>query len=291
MVSVIVNTAAILLGGAVGLLLKKGIPKRFSGAIMTGIGLCVSVIGISGALKGENLIILVVSIVLGAITGTALKLDDRLTALGEIIERKFTRSGGGGVDGAIASERRGVAADERRNGGTGEREGIAASERDDVAADERNTDNSVVNSGKSSISQGFVTASLLFCVGAMAIVGSINSGLTGDHTIIFAKSAIDLISAVILAASLGAGVLFSAASVFLYQGLLVLLAQLLRPLLGDPALVAEIGCAGSVIIIALGLNLIGITKIKVADFLPAILFVPIVYTIARLLSEAVPLLR
>ena len=243
MLGVLVNTAAVLLGGAIGLLLKKGIPKRLSGAIMTGIGLCILVIGISGALQGENLIILIVSVVLGVITGTALKLDDRLTALGDKIENRFTRSG--------------------------DDDGKAGS--------------------KSSISQGFVTASLLFCVGAMAIIGSISSGLTGDHTIIFTKSFIDLISACILAASLGIGVLFSAASIFLYQGLLVLLAQLLRPLLTNTTLIAEIGCTGSVIIVALGLNLIGVTRIKVADFLPAIVFVPIVYTLARLLSSLFPL--
>ena len=243
MLSVFVNTVAVLLGSAIGLLLKKGIPKRFSGAIMTGIGLCMLTIGISGALQGENLIILVVSVVLGVITGTALKLDDRLTALGDKLEKRFAHSG-----------------------------------EDDGKVE-----------GKSSISQGFVTASLLFCVGAMAIIGSINSGLTGDHTIIYTKSFVDLISACILAASLGIGVLFSAASIFLYQGLLVLLAQLLRPLLTNSSLIAEIGCAGSVIIIALGLNLIGIARIKVADFLPAIVFVPIVYTIAQLLSGVIPL--
>ena len=232
MLSVLVNTAAILVGGAIGLLFNKGIPKRFSSAIMTGIGLCVLYIGISGALKGENTIILVVSIVLGVATGTALKLDDRLNSLGMKLEKKFSRSGD--------------------------------------AQD------------KPSIAQGFVTGSLLFCVGALAIIGSINSGLTGDHTIIFTKSTIDLISAAVLTVSLGVGILFSAGSVLIYQGLLVLLAQLLRPLLDNPSLLAELNCAGSVIIVALGLNLIGITRIKVADFLPAIIFAPIIFIIIDL---------
>jgi len=199
---------------------------------MTGIGLCVLFIGISGALQGENLIVLVVSVVLGVAVGTALKLDDRLNSLGRKLEKKFSPSGE--ID------------------------------------------------GKSSISQGFVTGSLLFCVGAMAIIGSINSGLTGNHTIIFAKSTIDMISAAILAVSLGVGVLFSAASVLIYQGLLVLLAQLLRPVLDDPSLLAELNCAGSVLIIALGLNLIGVTKIKVADFLPAIIFAPFAHLLVSL---------
>ena len=227
-----VNAAAILIGGAVGLLVKKGIPERFSDAIMMGIGLCVIYIGISGTLQGQNPIILIVSIVLGAVTGTALKVDERLNALGKMLEKKV--SSGSGAQ------------------------------------------------GKPSISQGFVTGSLLFCVGAMAIIGSINSGLTGDHSIIFTKSTIDVIASAMLAVTLGVGVLFSAASVLLYQGMLVLLSQLLRPLLDNPSLIAEINCTGSLIILALGLNLIGLTKIKVADFLPSVVFAPVIYTIWNL---------
>ena len=235
MLGVFVNTAAILTGGAIGLLVNKGIPKRFSTAILTGVGLCTLYIGISGALQSENPIILVLSIVLGVATGTALRLDDGLNALGVKLEKKFAPTGG--------------------------------------------------NNGNTSLAQGFVTGSLLFCVGAMAIIGSINSGLTGDHSIIFTKSTIDFIAAAMLAVSLGAGVLFSAASVLLYQGLLVLLAQLLRPLLDDSSLLAELNGAGSLIIIALGLNLIGLTKIKVADFLPTIVFAPIIFILAELLQD------
>jgi hypothetical protein len=116
----------------------------------------------------------------------------------------------------------------------------------------------------------------------MAIVGSISSGLTGDHTTIYTKSTLDLVAAAMLAVSLGVGVLFSAASVFVYQGLLVLLAQLLRPLLDNPAMIAEITCAGSVIIIGLGLNIIGVTKIKVANYLPAIVFAPLLVALLGL---------
>ena len=228
MLGVIVNTAAILLGGLIGLLVKKGVPERFSSAIMTGIGLCVLFIGISGALQGENTIILVISIVLGVVTGTALKIDDRLNSLGKKLENRFSPK-------------------------------------------EENDEKTRVP-----IAQGFVTGSLLFCIGAMAIVGSINSGLTGDHTMIYTKSMIDFISAAMIAVTLGVGVIFSAFSVLIYQGALVLLAQLLRPLLENQSLIAEMNCAGSIIILALGLNLIGITKIKVANFLPAIIFAPLI---------------
>jgi len=231
MLGVLVNVVAVLLGGAVGLIIKKGIPERFSKAIMTGIGLVILFIGIEGALKGGNPIILVISIVLGVVTGTALNIDKRLNTLGQMLENRVS---------------------------------VGKSD------------------GESSIAKGFVTASLLFCVGAMAIVGSINSGLTGDHSIIFTKSVIDLIAAAVLAVSLGVGVLFSAGAVLVYQGSLVLLAQLLRPLLYSPTLIAEINCAGSLIIVALGLNMLGLTKIKVADFLPAVIFAPIVYMVVNL---------
>lgn len=124
-----------------------------------------------------------------------------------------------------------------------------------------------------SISEGFVTASLLFCVGAMAIVGALNDGLTGDHSTLFAKSLLDGISSVVYAASLGVGVAFSAAAVLLYQGIIAVLASFLQPFLGD-AVIAEMTCVGSLLIVALALNMLGVTKIKVMNLVPAI-FLPI----------------
>ena len=222
MLGVIVNTIAVIVGSSIGLLCKKGIPKKFSDAIMTGIALCTVYIGISGALKGENTIALIFSMVLGAIVGTALDIDGYLNRLGGVLEAKFSKPG--------------------------EKGGIA---------------------------QAFVTASLLFCVGAMTIVGSLTAGLTGDNEMLFTKSVLDLISAAMLSVSLGIGVLFSAAFVFVMQGALVLLAGLLEPVL-TAAAINEIICSGSLLIIGLGLNMLGITKIKVANYLPAFLFAPVV---------------
>ncbi len=122
----------------------------------------------------------------------------------------------------------------------------------------------------SSVSEGFVTASLLFCVGAMAIVGSLQDGLTGDHSTLFAKALLDGVSAVVFASSLGIGVAFSAAAVFLYQGCIAALASLISPLL-DSAVIAEMTCVGSLLIIALSLNMLGVTKIKVMNLTPACL--------------------
>lgn len=136
---------------------------------------------------------------------------------------------------------------------------------------------------KGSIAQGFITASLLFCVGAMTIVGSLNAGLNGDNELLITKAILDLISSCMLASTLGIGVMLAAVFVFVYQGALVLLAGLLQNVLTNTALIAEITCAGSVMIIALGLNILGITKIKVANFLPALLLVPLFFYLISLL--------
>lgn len=126
----------------------------------------------------------------------------------------------------------------------------------------------------SRLAEGFVTASLLFCVGSMSVLGSLQSGLTGNHDTIFTKSLLDFVSAIILASSLGLGVCLSGAFVLVYQGAIVLLARWVAPLLSEHA-IAEMSCAGSLLIIALGLNMLGITKIKVSNLLPA-MFIPLI---------------
>ena len=125
------------------------------------------------------------------------------------------------------------------------------------------------------ISQGFITACLLFCIGAMTIVGSLNAGLRGDNEMLLTKSLLDFISSIMLSATLGIGVLFSAVFVLVFQGGIVLLAQFLAPVLSESC-IAELTCAGSMMILALGLNIVGITKIKVINFLPALVLVPFV---------------
>ena len=131
-----------------------------------------------------------------------------------------------------------------------------------------------LSKGGSRLGEGFVTASLLFCVGSMAVVGSLQSGLTGNHETIFTKSMLDFVSAIILASSLGLGVCLSGAFVLVYQGAIVLLARWAAPVLSD-YVVAEMSCAGSLLIVALGLNMLGIAKLKVANLLPA-MFLPII---------------
>lgn len=129
--------------------------------------------------------------------------------------------------------------------------------------------------GKTSIAEGFVAASLLFCVGAMTVVGSLESGLSGNHQTLYTKSILDLISSTIFSMSMGVGVLLSAVFVLVYQGSITLAASALAPILTE-ATVAHMTCVGSLLIIGLGLNLLGITKLKVANFLPAI-FLPMLF--------------
>ena len=135
-----------------------------------------------------------------------------------------------------------------------------------------------------SISEGLVTATLLFCIGAMTITGSIQSGLTGDNSILITKSILDFVSSIMLAASLGKGVILSSISLFISQGLLVLLSSIIAPYIND-TVINDITCVGSLIIILIGTNLMGITKIKVADFLPAIIFSPVIYYISDFLIK------
>jgi uncharacterized membrane protein YqgA involved in biofilm formation len=124
-----------------------------------------------------------------------------------------------------------------------------------------------------SIAEGFVTASLVFCVGAMTIVGSLQSGLTGDHSMLITKATLDLVSSLIFAASLGIGVMLAAAFVLVFQGSIVLIAQAAAPFLTD-YVIGEMTCVGSILIMALGMNIIGVTNFKVMNYLPAI-FIPI----------------
>ena len=229
MLGVIVNVIAVILGGGVGLLCKRGIPARLTDAVMLGLGLCTMYIGIDGALVGENVLIVIGAMVLGAIVGTLLDIDGAINRLGAWVEGRFRR-----------------------------REGE-----------------------KTSLAEGFVTASLLFCVGSMTVVGSLNAGILGDNQMLFTKSTLDFVAAAMLSASLGVGVLLSAAFVLVFQGGLVLLSSLIAPILTDAA-IAEMSCAGSLLIIAIGLNMMGLAKIKVADYMPAIFFAPLLVWIVSL---------
>ncbi|MCL2099239.1 MAG: DUF554 domain-containing protein [Oscillospiraceae bacterium] len=214
-----INAAAVLSGGLLGLLFKGRLSRETAENITRALGLCVCIIGISGALKGD-IMLLVISLALGAFTGGLLDIDGRLNGLGLWLQKKISRD---------------------------------------------------KNTGNNSFAEGFVAASLLFCVGAMAIVGSIESGLRNDQSIIFTKSVIDGVSAVVFASSFGAGVLFAAAAVFVYQGSIEFFAGYLQNILTDE-LITQLSAAGGVMIFAIGLNMAASAGIKTANLLPGFLF-------------------
>ncbi|MCQ2413164.1 MAG: DUF554 domain-containing protein [Clostridia bacterium] len=225
MIGVLINVGTVIIGSLLGVLLKKGIPEKVANAVMTAVGLCVIYIGVSGALKGQNALVLILSMAFGTALGSIVDIDGALERFALFVEKKFQPKDGRTL----------------------------------------------------SLAQGFTTASLLFCVGAMSILGSFDAGLKGDYQILITKSILDFFSAFMLATTLGIGVIFSAVVIFVYQGALTLGAGLLQNVLTDTALIGEITCAGSLMILAIGLNMLGITKIKVANLLPAILFVPLFY--------------
>ena len=213
----LVNAAAILAGGAVGLLFTGRISNKISASITRAIGLCICIIGISGALEGD-LMLLVVSLALGAIVGEFIDIDKRLNTFGLYLQNKLSPK-----------------------------------------------------DKHSKFAEGFVTATLLFCVGAMAVVGSIESGLRNDYSTIFTKSILDGVIAMVFASYLGFGVLFSAFTVLLYQGVIEFFAGYLQNILTID-LITQISAAGGVMILAIGLNMTLEAKIKVANLLPGLIF-------------------
>ncbi len=210
----VVNALAVFIGSAVGLLLKKGLPKRMGESIMKGLSLCVIYIGISGAFEGENVLIAIVSMAVGTVIGELLNLNVRMERLGEWIQNKFQSK-----------------------------------------------------NSQTSVAEAFVTSSLLFCTGAMTIVGSLQSGLSLDHSTLIAKSLIDGIAAVVL------GVFFAGVLCLVYEGGLALCAQFIEPFL-TAAVINEMTCVGSLLIMGVAINMLFKNKICVMNSIPAV-FMPI----------------
>lgn len=224
----IINTFSIIAGGLVGLVLKKGIQKRFQDILMLALGLSTMFMAISGFVK-ESLVIsnntistqgtnmLIFSMVAGALVGEALNIDKRLNQFGGWLKMK-----------------------------TGN------------AKDNRFID-------------GFVTASLTVCIGAMAVIGSITDGILGDWSILATKSILDAIIIAIMASAYGKGCIFSCIPVFLFQGSITLLARLVEPIMTAAAL-SNLSLVGSVLIFCIGINIAFEKNIKVSNLLPAIFF-------------------
>ena len=228
----IVNAAAIVIGGALGLLLP-GLNERMRTTVMQGIGLAVCVQGIMMAVKSEQFLIPIASLVLGGITGELLNAELRLQRFGLWLERMVGRGRAGSGEGRMAT--------------------------------------------------GFVTTTLIYCVGAMAILGSLDSGLRHNHDILYAKAMMDGFLSVVFASALGAGVMLTAVPILLYQGGIAVAASMIAKA-ANPALlsgtITEVAATGGLLVIGVGLNILDIRKIHVANLLPAVLFAAIITPLA-----------
>lgn len=213
----IINAAAIIIGGALGLLFRKRLPGRVAQTTLQVLGLFTLVIGVSMAVQSQELILVLISLAAGAICGEWINIEDHLERFGKWLEKKLRLTEG-------------------------------------------------------SPAKGFIYASLLFCVGSMAIVGSITDGLKGDHSILVTKAMMDGIISIPFAASMGIGVLGSAVAVLFYQGGLTLLAWNLQSLF-TPSMIRELTSVGGVIVMGIGINILGLQKVRVGNFIPALLLI------------------
>ncbi len=225
MIGTLINSALILLGTALGLLLRRGIPDRLKDGLMASMGLAVILIGIKGAVGTNDTLCIILCMAFGTLVGCAVNLELQLSRFGSWIEKKLAFLPGAQQEGSIA--------------------------------------------------KGFVTTSLIYCVGAMAIVGSISSALKGDHATLIAKGLIDGLTAIVFTSTLGIGVGLSAFSVLIYQGLISALAIWLSPVLTD-TVITEMSAVGGLLIAGIGINMLSDRHIPVGNMLPSI-FLPIIY--------------
>lgn len=215
LIGTLINVAAIVVGTLIGLVLKQRLPERMSTIAIQALGLVTALVGLKMMLTTQNVLIVLVSMVLGGVLGELLRIEARLDSFGRRVENKFSKEGG-------------------------------------------------------TFAKAFVTSTLLYCVGPMAIVGALQDGLLGDYSILLTKSGLDGIASVAFASTLGIGVLFSTLPVAAYQGGITIGASLLEPYLTS-SIVNEMTATGGLLILGIAMNMLQVTKIRVGNLLPAIL--------------------
>ena len=256
----LVNVVTVVGGTTVGLLLGARLPERVRTTVLDGIGLITLGVGVASFLVTRNAVFPVVAIVLGGLVGELLRIEDRLQGIGERIRR---RAEGRGRQRADAEG--GRAADVPRPEHPAERD-----------PDEVLLDAAAPPAGSGSrFVDGFVTASLTFCVGALAIVGSLQDGISGDSQLLIVKAALDGLVAVVFASVFGWGVGFSALSLLVLQGGVTLLGATVGDSVLSDRMVAELEATGGVMILGIGIRLLDLKRIAVGSFLPALAIAPV----------------
>ncbi len=213
-----VNGIAIVIGGLVGMFAGKLLPERIRTALVPTMSLVTIGIAVPGMMNTANLLIPILSMVIGTFIGELIDIDGALQKLSNKLQSKFKGS---------------------------------------------------------SVAEGFFTCSLVFAVGAVAVMGALDSGLKGDHSLLYAKALMDGTAAIAFAAALGLGVVFSSVTVFVVEGGIALLAGLVADLLSS-AVINEISFVGSLLIVGISLNMMGATKLRILNMVPA-LVLPIIF--------------
>lgn len=226
MFGVIVNTVAIAIGGIIGSLAKEKIRTDIAETVMKVMGVFSLFLGMQGAIKGEKVLLILCSLVIGTVVGELIDIDKYIAIFGEFLKKKCMKK---------------------------------------------------ANKGSERFVEAFVTSGALFGIGAMAILGSIDAGLRHNYDIFYTKSMMDFVTSIMFSSTMGIGVAFSCIIIFILQGGMTILATFIKPIADNALLMNEISSCGSLIIVVIGLNLLGITKLKIANMIPAILMVPILY--------------
>ena len=226
MTGTFINVAAILIGGTIGLLFGSRIPEKFKNTVIAGMGIFTAAMGMGMFLKSNNQLIVLGALIIGALIGEWIGIEDWLQSLGQKLEKRFSRESETG--------------------------------------------------SSSRFVRGFMVSSLLYCIGPIAIIGSIQDGLTGDYNLLAVKSTLDGFASIAFASTLGIGVLFSSLIILIYQGGISLLANQLNAIITDP-MMAEMTATGGILLIGVGVsNLLELKKIRVGNFLPALAVAPLI---------------
>ncbi len=238
MIGTIVNCVAVIAGSLAGILFSRKVSKELSGVICSAAGIVTLVIGMQLAFKAQNIIYLALSLIIGGILGSWWDIDGKILAFGRFLERRF-----GGKGKPVADGDSGADGDSHASNAEG---------------------------GSSRFAYAFLNASVLFCVGAMAIVGSFKAGTEGDYTLLYTKSVLDGFMSIVFAAAMGIGTIFSALSLLVYQGLLTLASGYVKPYVSEQ-MIAELTGIGGAFIVMIGINLLDLKKLKTANYLPAMI--------------------